>query len=125
MGVERVIAGVLALGREAEEEIGLRLSDQARETITHECVEGNFAALSALAKGALDGAEDGADDGALEAVGLDGDMLEAQAFAHLAVRVARGLPTSCPGTTGVRAGVSGGTISRPSNAIRTMGGGGA
>lgn len=44
-------------GQEAEEEIGLRLSDQARETITHECVEGNFAALSALAKGALDGAE--------------------------------------------------------------------
>jgi anhydro-N-acetylmuramic acid kinase len=49
----------------------------------------------------------------VEAVGLDGDMLEAQAFAHLAVRVARGLPTSCPGTTGVRAAVSGGTLSRP------------
>ncbi len=49
----------------------------------------------------------------VEAVGLDGDMLEAQAFAHLAVRVARGLPTSCPGTTGVRAAVSGGIISRP------------
>lgn len=49
----------------------------------------------------------------VEAVGLDGDMLEAQAFGYLAVRVARGLPTSCPGTTGVRAAVSGGTISRP------------
>lgn len=49
----------------------------------------------------------------VEAAGLDGDMLEAQAFAHLAVRVARGLPTSCPGTTGVRAAVSGGTVSRP------------
>lgn len=49
----------------------------------------------------------------VEAVGLDGDMLEAQAFAYLAVRVARGLPTSCPGTTGVRAAVSGGQISRP------------
>jgi len=49
----------------------------------------------------------------VEAVGLDGDMLEAQAFAFLAVRVARGLPTSCPGTTGVRAAVSGGTLSRP------------
>jgi len=49
----------------------------------------------------------------VEEVGLDGDMLEAQAFAHLAVRVARGLPTSCPGTTGVRAAVSGGTLSRP------------
>ena len=49
----------------------------------------------------------------VEAVGLDGDMLEAQAFAHLAVRVARGLPTSAPGTTGVRALVGGGTLSRP------------
>jgi len=50
---------------------------------------------------------------AVEEVDLDGDMLEAQAFAYLAVRVARGLPTSCRGTTGVRAAVSGGTISRP------------
>ena len=49
----------------------------------------------------------------VEAVGLNGDMLEAQAFAHLAVRVLRGLPTSAPGTTGVRAGVSGGIISGP------------
>ena len=49
----------------------------------------------------------------VEAARLDGDMLEAQAFAFLAVRVARGLPTSCPGTTGVRAAVCGGTISRP------------
>ncbi|WP_394196945.1 anhydro-N-acetylmuramic acid kinase [Litoreibacter albidus] len=45
--------------------------------------------------------------------GLDGDMLEAQAFAYLAVRVARGLPTSCPSTTGVAANVGGGTISHP------------
>ena len=50
----------------------------------------------------------------VEAVGLDGDMLEAQAFAFLAVRVARGLPTSCPSTTGVRAAVGGGQISTPS-----------
>ncbi|MEP4248907.1 anhydro-N-acetylmuramic acid kinase [Tateyamaria sp.] len=49
----------------------------------------------------------------VEDVGLNGDMLEAQAFAYLAVRVARGLPTSCPGTTGVRAAVGGGTLSRP------------
>ena len=49
----------------------------------------------------------------VEDVGLDGDMLEAQAFAYLAVRVARGLPTSCPGTTGVRAAVGGGIFSRP------------
>jgi len=47
----------------------------------------------------------------VEDAGLDGDMLEAQAFAHLAVRVARGLPTSCPGTTGARAPVVGGTLS--------------
>lgn len=52
---------------------------------------------------------------AIETVGLDGDMLEAQAFAYLAVRVARGLPTSCASTTGVRAAVSGGTLSRPNN----------
>jgi len=49
----------------------------------------------------------------VETVGLDGDMLEAQAFAYLAVRVARGLPTSCPGTTGVRALVGGGVLSAP------------
>ena len=49
----------------------------------------------------------------VEDAGLDGDMLEAQAFAFLAVRVVRGLPTSCSGTTGVSAAVSGGTISTP------------
>ncbi len=53
--------------------------------------------------------------GPVEDVDLDGDMLEAQAFAYLAVRVARGLPTSSPTTTGVSAAVSGGTISRPQN----------
>lgn len=51
--------------------------------------------------------------GPVEAVGLDGDMLEAQAFAYLAVRVARGLPTSGPGTTGVSALVGGGVVSSP------------
>ncbi|MCL4066824.1 anhydro-N-acetylmuramic acid kinase [Pseudomonas sp. GX19020] len=49
----------------------------------------------------------------VEAVGLDGDMLEAQAFAFLAVRVAKGLPTSCRTTTGVAANIGGGTLSRP------------
>ncbi|WP_128253906.1 anhydro-N-acetylmuramic acid kinase [Falsirhodobacter deserti] len=43
-------------------------------------------------------------------LGLDGDMLEAQAFAYLAVRVARGLPTSSSVTTGVRVPVSGGRL---------------
>ena len=50
---------------------------------------------------------------AIEAARLDGDMLEAQAFAYLAARVAYGLPTSCPSTTGVAAAVGGGQISRP------------
>ncbi|MEL6792365.1 MAG: anhydro-N-acetylmuramic acid kinase, partial [Pseudomonadota bacterium] len=49
----------------------------------------------------------------VEAVGLDGDMLEAQAFAYLAVRVAKGLPTSAPGTTGCRAPVCGGRLAYP------------
>lgn len=49
----------------------------------------------------------------VEAVGLNGDMLEAQAFAYLAVRVMRGLPTSAPGTTGVAAPVGGGIVSKP------------
>jgi anhydro-N-acetylmuramic acid kinase len=49
----------------------------------------------------------------IEAAGLDGDMLEAQAFAFLAVRVARGLPTSGPTTTGVAGYVGGGRISQP------------
>ena len=44
----------------------------------------------------------------VESVGLNGDMLEAQAFAYLAVRVANGLPTSAPGTTGVSTAVGGG-----------------
>jgi anhydro-N-acetylmuramic acid kinase len=55
-----------------------------------------------------------------EEAGLDGDMLEAQAFAYLAVRVVRGLPTSAPGTTGVAAPVGGGKISYPSG-IRAPG----
>ena len=49
----------------------------------------------------------------VEAVGLDGDMLEAQAFAYLAVRVARGLPISAPTTTGVAAAVGGGQLNAP------------
>ena len=49
----------------------------------------------------------------VEEAGLDGDMLEAQAFAFLAVRVLRRLPTSAPGTTGTPALVGGGQVSRP------------
>ena len=49
----------------------------------------------------------------VEAIGLDGDMLEAQAFGWLAVRVLRGLPTSGPMTTDAPGPVSGGRISAP------------
>lgn len=52
----------------------------------------------------------------VEAAGLDGDMLEAQAFGYLAVRVARGMATSCPTTTGVHAPVGGGVVSFPGSA---------
>jgi len=55
----------------------------------------------------------------VEEYGLDGDMLEAQAFAHLAVRVLRGKPTTAPGTTGVAAPVGGGRHSRPGGSPRT------
>lgn len=54
---------------------------------------------------------------AVEDAGLNGDALDAQAFAFLAVRVARGLPTSAPTTTGVAAPVGGGRRSRPTTQI--------
>jgi anhydro-N-acetylmuramic acid kinase len=56
----------------------------------------------------------------VEDIGLNGDMLEAQAFAYLAVRVLRGLPTSAPTTTGVPAAVGGGQISRPAAATAAL-----
>ncbi len=46
----------------------------------------------------------------VEAVGLDGDMIEAQAFGYLAARVSHGLPLSAPGTTGAPAPLTGGKI---------------
>jgi len=46
----------------------------------------------------------------VEAVGWDGDALEAQAFAYLAVRSVAGLPLSLPGTTGVRVPTRGGRL---------------
>jgi len=48
----------------------------------------------------------------VEALGWDGDLLEAYAFAYLAVRVKAGLPTSFPTTTGVARPVSGGLWAR-------------
>jgi anhydro-N-acetylmuramic acid kinase len=46
----------------------------------------------------------------VETVGWNGDALEAQCFGFLAARVARGLPLSFPGTTGVPAPAKGGRI---------------
>jgi anhydro-N-acetylmuramic acid kinase len=48
----------------------------------------------------------------VEAVGWNGDALEAQAFAYLAVRSAAGLPLSLPSTTGVKRPMPGGRLFR-------------
>jgi anhydro-N-acetylmuramic acid kinase len=45
-----------------------------------------------------------------EAVGLDGDALEAEAWAYLAVRSLAGLPITFPGTTGVDRPLTGGAL---------------
>ena len=46
----------------------------------------------------------------VEAVGWDGDALEAQAFSYLAVRSIRNLPITLPSTTGVNKPMSGGVF---------------
>ena len=46
----------------------------------------------------------------VEAAGWDGDALEAQAFAYLAVRSVRGLPLSLPTTTGAPQPIIGGRL---------------
>ncbi len=48
----------------------------------------------------------------VEAVGWNGDALEAEAFGWLAVRSVNGAPLSWPETTGVPAAVTGGVLSR-------------
>ena len=48
-----------------------------------------------------------------EDVGLDGDAMEAEAWAYLAVRAGRGLPLTFPTTTGCREPVSGGILAKP------------
>jgi len=49
----------------------------------------------------------------VEGIGVDGDAVEAQAFAYLAIRVLRGLPLSFPGTTGVPRPMTGGRLVYP------------
>jgi anhydro-N-acetylmuramic acid kinase len=53
---------------------------------------------------------EGAEVVTAEAVELDGDSMEAEAWAYLAVRSLRGLPLTFPGTTGVKAPVTGGLL---------------
>ena len=54
-------------------------------------------------------------------LGLNGDAMEAEAWAYLAVRSLKGLPLTFPGTTGVREPVTGGILSRPRQAGLTPG----
>jgi anhydro-N-acetylmuramic acid kinase len=56
----------------------------------------------------------------VEAVGWQGDALEAQAFAFLAQRSRRGLPLSLPSTTGVPAPMPGGVLYRNQDAEGLM-----
>jgi anhydro-N-acetylmuramic acid kinase len=48
-----------------------------------------------------------------EMAGWQGDALEAQAFAFLAVRSLGGLPLSLPSTTGVNEPTTGGVLHQP------------
>lgn len=50
----------------------------------------------------------------VEAVGWNGDALEAQIFAYFAIRSVKGLPLSLPSTTGVPRPMTGGRLHRPS-----------
>jgi anhydro-N-acetylmuramic acid kinase len=54
-----------------------------------------------------------------EAAGFDGDAVEAEAWAYLAVRSLRGLPITFPGTTGVPAPMTGGVLARVNDASST------
>jgi anhydro-N-acetylmuramic acid kinase len=48
-----------------------------------------------------------------EDAGLNGDLMEAEAWAYLAVRSIKGLPLTFPTTTGCREAVTGGVLARP------------
>lgn len=69
----------------------------------------NSAIMSDLARLA---GERGATVLSAEQAGFDGDAMEAEAWAYLAVRSARGLPLTYPGTTGVLLPVSGGVLAK-------------
>jgi len=58
---------------------------------------------------------------AVEEIGWDGDAIEAQAFAYLAVRSLKGLPLTLPTTTGAPRPLSGGRLSHRPAARRAAG----
>ncbi|HCB75740.1 MAG TPA: anhydro-N-acetylmuramic acid kinase, partial [Sphingomonas bacterium] len=47
-----------------------------------------------------------------DALGWNGDALEAEGFAYIAVRALKGLPISFPGTTGAPEPMTGGVVHR-------------
>jgi anhydro-N-acetylmuramic acid kinase len=51
-----------------------------------------------------------------EAANIDGDSVEAEAWAYLAVRSVKGLPITFPGTTGAPEPMTGGVRADPSPA---------
>jgi len=55
----------------------------------------------------------GAEVRPVDELGWDGDALEAQGFAYMAVRSVKGLPISFPGTTGAPEPMTGGRLFRP------------
>jgi anhydro-N-acetylmuramic acid kinase len=51
----------------------------------------------------------------VEAIGFNGDFIEAQAWAYLAARSRLGLPITYPDTTGVPEPMTGGVLARAQN----------
>ncbi len=82
----------------------------AADTPEHWIVSGggrrNAAMMAALRK-SIEGRVSSAEE-----VGLDGDAIEAEAWAYLAVRSLRGLVITYPGTTGVQNAMTGGVLAR-------------
>ena len=55
-----------------------------------------------------------------EDLGWRGGAIEAEAFAYMAARSLKGLPISFPGTTGVKAPLTGGKVSYPRTGSQSM-----
>jgi anhydro-N-acetylmuramic acid kinase len=108
MGVEDAVATLTAFTVETIC-LGLEQMEQLKDeqaTCLVVCGGGQHnPAITGQLQGALDCEVKRADD-----LGLQGDALEAQAFAYLAVRSGQELPLTFPGTTGVREPVSGGVM---------------